>query len=482
MSQLLSAMVARQASASPSPAALYHLHGGRTHNARSVASRSSWRSGTSILPHYRRSIIKQAFCIQPSDVLGRDVKSSSALRLQRHSSIPHFRQTTTASKRFKTTMTEDSQDPLSGLWMPTHLQRLHYGSGSVGKHLLGCLPKDTSKAFIISTNSLASKTDLIKQVEAQLGPKHAGTFSKIGQHAPVKQLDEATNQVLEDESIDTIISIGGGSPIDSAKAISYRLNEKKPDSFLYHIAIPTTLSAAECTLFAGYTSEEGRKIGVAHPKLVPQVVIYDSKFVLETPPWLVSSTAMRAMDHAMEMMYHPYSTEYPCRKMALAAAGDLFQYLPLYKQNPKDEQAITMLQLASFGSLGFYGYNAKGGLGLSHSLGYALGSPYQIPHGITSCLTLGHVVKLKAKLSSADAVQIARMVPYIGLKSTGDTVQDALAVGDAVLNLVEVLGLKTTLTEKGVDKDQIDVITRLATASESGEFYDRVRDIVANIY
>ena len=76
-----------------------------------------------------------------------------------------------------------------------------------------------------------------------------------------QKLDEATELVLKDESIDTIISVGGGSPIDSAKAISYRLNEKKKGKFLHHITIPTTLSAAECTLGAGYTNEEGMKTG-----------------------------------------------------------------------------------------------------------------------------------------------------------------------------------------------------------------------------
>lgn len=155
---------------------------------------------------------------------------------------------------------------------------------------------------MVTGTSLASKTNLIKQVEEQLGQHHVATYSKIGQHAPIKQLDEATEQVLKDGSIDTIISVGGGSPIDSAKAISYRLNERQPGKFLYHITIPTTLSAAECTMAAGYTSEDGIKTGVAHPSLVPSVILYDSKFMLDTPPWLMMSTAMRSMDHAMELM------------------------------------------------------------------------------------------------------------------------------------------------------------------------------------
>ena len=206
-----------------------------------------------------------------------------------------------SQKRSKSNSVESTQHPLSGLWKPTHLQHLYYGSESVKKHLLECLPSESSKAFIITGTSLANKTGLVKQVEEQLGSRHAATYSNIGQHAPIKQLDEATDLVGKDSNVDTIISIGGGSPIDSAKAISYRLSEKS-GKFLQHITIPTTLSAAECTIAAGYTDESGLKTGVAHPQIAVHTIIYDSKFMLETPPWLLMSTAMRSMDHAMELM------------------------------------------------------------------------------------------------------------------------------------------------------------------------------------
>jgi alcohol dehydrogenase class IV len=153
-------------------------------------------------------------------------------------------------------MTDAASDPLSGysgIWKPTHLKALYYGPSSVEKHLRSSLPSPGSKAFIVTGSSLANKTSLVKQVEKLLGPDHhAGTFSRIGQHAPVAQLDEATAIVHENSQIDTIISIGGGSPIDSAKAISHRV-KGKVGRFLFHISIPTTISAAECTHVAGYT-------------------------------------------------------------------------------------------------------------------------------------------------------------------------------------------------------------------------------------
>lgn len=207
-------------------------------------------------------------------------------------------QTTTVATqvRAKSTRMESSTNPLAGLWKPTHVKGIYYGSGTVSKHLLDCLPSENSKAFIVTGSSLANKTPLIKQVEDLLTSKHhAGTFSDIKQHAPVAQLDQATEKVQADSTIDTIISIGGGSPIDSAKAIIYRVNEKS-GHYLRHIAIPTTLSAAECTPAAGFTKEDGVKTGIAEPNAVPSFIFYDSTFALHTPPSLFASTGIRALD------------------------------------------------------------------------------------------------------------------------------------------------------------------------------------------
>jgi alcohol dehydrogenase class IV len=379
-------------------------------------------------------------------------------------------------------MTEATTNPFSGLWQPTHLEKMIYGPNSVQKHLKSCLPSDKSKAFIITGSSLATKTSLIKQVEDLLTPsRHAGTFSKIGQHAPIAQLDEATKAVQNDVNIDTIISIGGGSPIDSAKAISYRVHEKT-GHFLYHITIPTTLSAAECSFFAGYTQEDGTKTGVRHPNIAVKVIIYDAEFGLETPPHLFLSTGLRALDHAVELMYNPAATEAPSKPLSLTSIQSLFEFLPKYKANPKDKDVITKCMLAAFTSLYPMGLNVVGGIGLSHSLGYALGSPYGIPHGVTSCLTLGKVVKLKAE-NPADAAQVARICPYIGIERTGDDRKDAVKVGDAIIDLVKSLGLQTSLKEYKVGEDQVPKIAKLATGGkESGELYEKVAGLVKTLY
>lgn len=216
------------------------------------------------------------------------------------------------------------------------------------------------------------------------------------------------------------------------------------------------------------------------PYILPSAIIYDSKFVLETPPHLVTSTGLRALDHAAEIMYHPEASQWT-RLMALQAAGKLFKYLPLYKQNPKDEAVITQLLLGAYASLGFLG-SVTQGLGLSHALGYALGSPYGIPHGITSCITLAAVVRFKAEQSADAAREIARLAPFVGAKSSGDDKKDSEAVADAIQKLVDDLGLTTNAKDKDVGEDQIPVITKRASGKEEGPEFDKVKGLVKSLF
>jgi len=191
------------------------------------------------------------------------------------------------------------------------------------------------------------------------------------------------------------------------------------------------------------------------------------------------STGLRALDHAVESMYHPDAPEL-AKLMALQVASQLFNYLPRYKKDPKNHEVITALQLASFGSLGFLGNGLKQSLGLSHTLGYALGAPYGIPHGITSCLTLGHVVKLKAQ-DPKSAKQLARMASAVGIQRKSDR-EDAETLGQKILDLVDHLGLKSTLKERGVGEDQIPIIVKRATGGlESGPVFDSVSGLVKNL-
>ena len=131
--------------------------------------------------------------------------------------------------------------------------RVEYGVGSLAKLADVLRDLSISKPFIITGNSLATKTDVIEQVKKAAGTEIAAVFSSIKQHAPIKDIKNAVDELKKTQS-DGVIAVGGGSPIDAAKIV-ISFYKEETGTLLKLISIPTTLSAAELTIGAGYTSK-----------------------------------------------------------------------------------------------------------------------------------------------------------------------------------------------------------------------------------
>lgn len=125
---------------------------------------------------------------------------------------------------------------------------------------------------------------MIQRVEAVLAARgaHAGTFSAIGEHAPVAGI-RAGADAYAAAGADVIVSVGGGSPVDAAKAILHMLRARRGGALARQIAVPTTLSAAEYTAGAGFTDDDGQKVAVSDPGLAPAGIILDAELTLATP-------------------------------------------------------------------------------------------------------------------------------------------------------------------------------------------------------
>lgn len=195
--------------------------------------------------------------------------------------------------------------------------------------------------------------------------------------------------------------------------------------------------------------------------MTPDGVILDAEHTLETPASLWLSTGLRALDHSIESLYRPYVPPL-IHALAYASIADLFKYLPISKRDPKDVNARQKLQIAAWHSLFPYRQedNAKSALGLSHGLGYMLGSPYNIGHGMTSCIALGPVVRYQSThATQPQKERLARVLSVIGETSSGDTDRDVAAVADAIDGLVKTLGLDQGLLELGLpSKDELETV------------------------
>src|SRR5208337_2217078 len=157
-------------------------------------------------------------------------------------------------------------------------------------------------------------------------------------------------------------------------------------------------SAGEFTPFGGVTDETTRrKGGVGDPRLQPKTVILDPALTVETPAWLWASTGNKALDHAIEAGYsvrHQMLTDtLASRSIALLIA----HLLPSMQTHGADELAHRgRCQLAAWLSI-FGAINTR--LGLSHALGHQIGARWDVPHGVTSCITVPHVMRLMARLA-----------------------------------------------------------------------------------
>jgi maleylacetate reductase len=220
-------------------------------------------------------------------------------------------------------------------FLPT--ERVHFGAGSIRK--LAEEARAKARAFVVTGSTLHEKTDLVRHVEAILGGRHAGTFVGMSEHT--------TGSVVE--------------------------------------------KAAEWAHRVGVTDEAaGRKGGFTDPSAVPQVVILDPEATLFTPEKLWLSTGIRALDHTVEGFL--FGGEHPITDVTgLEGARLLLAYLPRSREDPEDVEARLELQIAAW--LAYFGpFNTP--MGLSHALGRRIGASYEVPHGITSCITLAPSLKV----------------------------------------------------------------------------------------
>ncbi|RPD63712.1 alcohol dehydrogenase IV [Lentinus tigrinus ALCF2SS1-6] len=364
------------------------------------------------------------------------------------------------------------------------LKGVYYGPGSIKT----ALPKlldilGVKRALVLTGRSLFHNTNIIKTVESILKEHDAygATFYDIGQHSPIAQIKSGAEQFKAVQA-DVIVTVGGGSPIDAAKAICHFLHQERGGPYARQIAIPTTLSAAEYTFAAAYTDEEGNKIFSISPELAPAGIILDAELTLATPERLWLSTGMRAFDHAVESLYRPLVPP-PIKHLCYAALADLYTYLPKSKADPNDVEARQKLQIASWMSLWPLKLETFTSFGLSHVLGHKLGATYSIPHGITSCLTLAPVVSLKAEVGTKeDKEWLANALFYLRKPSTGSAEGDIKALSAEIQRLVDDLGLHSKLSQYNVPRGDIPKIAERAVGSKEDPTFAAVVALLEAIY
>ena len=348
----------------------------------------------------------------------------------------------------------------------TRLERVIYGPGKVAA-LKDEMERRKLERAVVATTDIVAKLSILEQVTGALGSRCAGVFTGVVQHVPRGTVN-ALAEELKRLNADCVVSFGGGSPIDSCKVALYGL---LPERELIHIAVPTTLAAAEFTHAGGVTDETTRvKSGVFDPRVLPRTVIEDPALTLATPDWLWVTTGMRALDHAIECAYairhQPISDALASKSISL-----LVKHLPASIRTEGDERLAHRGQCQMAAWFSIYGaMNTR--FGLSHLLGHQIGPKWDVPHGVTSCITLPTAMRFMAGIAAHRFGPVAEGfgIPF----DPANPKPAALACADRTEQFIAQFDVPKRLRDAKVPRNEIgQIVAPIARELEHNGVVDR---------
>jgi alcohol dehydrogenase len=313
------------------------------------------------------------------------------------------------------------------------------------------------KALIVTDRDLAKNTDIPERIKKVLGNLCVGIFTDVEPDSGIHIVNQGA-KLGKELGADCIVSVGGGSAIDTAKGIAILLKEggKLQDYVGFqiltrpqtpHIVIPTT---------AGTGSEEGRKLLFGDYNILPNVAILDPKMTEGLPPRLTAATGMDAMCHAIEAL-HSLQREPIADGMALHAIRLIKEFLPKAVENGKDMMARgEMLIAANMAGIAFS--NAQ--LGVVHALAHSVGARFKVHHGLANSILLPACLRYNA---DACGEVYLNVLSALGVNIEGiqpDKAGDVVA--DKIIEFTKKLGLPQRLRDVGVPEEGLKECSELA--------------------
>ena len=260
--------------------------------------------------------------------------------------------------------------------------------------------------------------------------------------------------IYRKEGCDSLIGLGGGSSMDTAKACGVLATSGGDNILAYaglgtlkaplpcYIAIPTTAgTGSESTCIAvitNDTSEHHVKFGVADPRLLPKVAIIDPLLMTGLPPFITAATGMDALTHAVEAYISLGASEYT-DALAIGAIKLIFKYLRRAVGNGNDIEAREKMAYAqTMAGMAF----SNGGLGIVHALAHPLSAFYGIPHGDANALVLPYVLEFNKIVCREKLADVARAA---GLTELGPYPEDTAV--EAIRRLSTDVRIAASITE-----------------------------------
>ncbi|VFR20046.1 Alcohol dehydrogenase [plant metagenome] len=351
-----------------------------------------------------------------------------------------------------------------------YITQVQFGYGTLDLLRDECARFGIQRPLIVTDAGIRA-AGLLDTVQAALPLPHA-----VYDRTPSNPTETAVREAValyQSERCDGIVALGGGSPIDLAKGVAVCATHEGPlrqfaviEGGLARItaatapviAIPTTAgTGSEVGRGAILILDDGRKVGVISPFVVPRVAICDPALTLGLPARMTAATGMDAIAHCMETFMAPAFNP-PADGIALDGLRRAWKHIETATKTPGDRDArLNMMSASMQGALAF-----QKGLGCVHSLSHALGGINPgLHHGTLNAILLPATLRFNAAAPTMIAEdKLARMAQAMGLREGDDVAQ-------AVQDLTARLGLPTRLSEIGVTEDLFDRIIKGALADHS---------------
>ncbi|MBM3157682.1 MAG: iron-containing alcohol dehydrogenase [Chloroflexi bacterium] len=327
-----------------------------------------------------------------------------------------------------------------------------------GESALDALDELQGQRALIVTDITIVRIGVVEKVKTHL--QKAGIevhiFDKV-EPDPSVQTARQGAEMAQDVQPDWIIGLGGGSPIDAAKAIwiLYERPDIEPAAIgpvgelglrkkARLITIPTTSgTGAEVTWGIVLTdTAEKRKMGLGHPENIADIAIVDPEMASGMPPRLTADTGLDALVHAVEgytCTWHTDLTDGLC----LHAIRLVFEYLPRAVEDGQDMEAREkMHNAATCAGLGFGNAMAS----MAHAMGHSLGGAFHVPHGRAVALFLPYSIEFFAPQAPE---RFAELANFLGFSNDGGE-KAARALANHIRDLCRKVGNPTNVAEVGI--------------------------------
>lgn len=348
----------------------------------------------------------------------------------------------------------------------------YIGPGAIENIVTEAKIRGYKKALIVTDKDLVKfgvvnkVTDLLKDNNLEFE-----IFDDVKANPTINVVLEGIERFKEAKA-DYIVAIGGGSSMDTAKAVGIIINNPEysdvrslegavetKNKCVDIIAVPTTAgTAAEVTINYVITDEEKkRKFVCVDPHDIPIIAVVDSEMMSSMPKGLTAATGMDALTHAIEGYITKGAWELT-DALHLKAIEIISRSLRSAVNNePKGREDMALGQYVA--GMGF----SNVGLGIVHGMAHPLGAFYDTPHGIANAVILPYVMEYNAEATGEKYREIARAMGVTGVDNMSQEEYRKAAI-DAVKKLSKDVGIPKTLREIGVKEEDLQALAESAMA------------------